>query len=239
MPGEIILLTGEREGPHLAEHLRLHSPELNVRHVSTREALDAAFVVPGAGRRLISFTTNIIVPGRYIAACEFGAYNFHPGPPSYPGVYPESFAVWEKAARFGATAHEMAKKVDSGPIVATEWFDISPEWGRMHVATLAFQALVRIFQALAPRLACDDTRLAPSGERWTGPTRYRAEFEKMCSVTPDISAADFRRRYRAFGEGPFKDFNVTLHGYKFVVESPWTDADLVREMGLAPPRSDG
>jgi methionyl-tRNA formyltransferase len=234
MPAEIVLLTGEREGPLIAEHLQLHAPDLAVRHVATRAALDEAFSVPVARRRLIAFTTNIVVPGRYIAACDCGAYNFHPGPPSYPGVYPESFAVWERAPRFGATAHAMVRQVDAGPIVATEWFDIRPEWGRMHVATLAFQALVRIFQKLAPHLATDDGPLAPSGERWTGPTRFRAEFERMCAVTPDMPAEEYRRRYRAFGEGPFKDFNVTIHGHKYVIESPWTDADLAREMGVDP-----
>jgi methionyl-tRNA formyltransferase len=239
MPSEIVLIAGEREGPHLVEHLGLHAPGLPVRHVATREALDAAFAVPVAGRRLVAFTTNVIVPGRYIAACEFGAYNFHPGPPSYPGVYPESFAVWEGATRFGATAHEMVKRVDAGAIVASEWFDIDPGWGRMHVATLAFQALVRIFQKLAPHLAREAARLPPTGETWSGPTRYRAEFEKMCAIPPGISAAEYRRRYRAFGEGPFKDFNVTIHGHKFVLENPWTDADLAREMGLDPAKPGG
>lgn len=239
MPAEIVLITGEREGPLIAEHLRLHAPDLAVTHVTSRAALDAAFEAPAARRRLIAFTTNIVVPGRYIAACDCGAYNFHPGPPSYPGVYPESFAVWEGATRFGATAHAMIRQVDAGPIVASEWFDISPDWGRMHVATLAFQALVRLFQALAPKLATDDGALAPSGEAWCGPTRFRAEFERMCSVTPDMTPAEYRRRYRAFGEGPFRDFNVTIHGHRYTIESPWTDADLAREMGLEPPKAGG
>ncbi|CAN0500361.1 unnamed protein product, partial [Phaeothamnion confervicola] len=122
MPGEIILLTGEREGPYLAEHLKIHAPDQRVIHVSTRAALDAAFLEKMPRRRLIGFTTNVVVPGRHIAACQCGAYNFHPGPSSYPGVYPESFAVWERATRFGATAHEMIRQVDAGSIVASEWF---------------------------------------------------------------------------------------------------------------------
>lgn len=230
MPGEIILLTGEREGPHLAEHLKIHAPDLRVFHVSTREALDAAFVEKAPRRRLIAFTTNVVVPGRHIAACECGAYNFHPGPPSYPGVYPESFAVWEGATRFGATAHAMVKQVDAGAIVATEWFDVDVAWGRMKVATLAFQALVRVFTTLAPHLAKDDALLPATGEKWTGPTRLRAEFEKFCSIPPDISAEEYRRRFRAFGEGPFKDLNTTIHGHRYVLETPWTEADLAREM---------
>ena len=40
-----------------------------------------------------------------------------------------------------------------------------------------------------------------------------------------------KRRFRAFGEGPFKDLNTTIHGHRFVLETPWTEADLAREMG--------
>ncbi|MBL8832179.1 MAG: hypothetical protein JNL71_07290 [Rhodospirillales bacterium] len=230
MPDEIILLTGEREGPYLSDHLKIHAPDLRVVHVVAREALDAAFAQKAERRRLIAFTTNIVVPGRYIAACDCGAYNFHPGPPSYPGVYPESFAVWEGATRFGATAHAMIQQVDAGEIVACEWFDIDRAWGRMKVATIAFQALVRVFTALAPALARDDALLPATGERWTGRTRFKQEFEEFCAIPPDISAEEYRRRFRAFGEGPFKDLSVTLHGHRYVLETPWTEADLAREM---------
>jgi methionyl-tRNA formyltransferase len=235
MPDEIVLLTGEREAPYLIQHLRAQAPGLAIRHAASREALDAVFAVPLARRRLIAFTTNIVVPGRYIAACDLGAYNFHPGPPTYPGVYPESFAVWEGALRFGATAHAMVQKVDAGPIVRTEWFDVLPGWGRMHVATLAFQALVRVFSELAPHLATRDASLAASGESWAGPTRFRKDFEAMCEIPPDIAPDEYRRRYRAFGEGPFQDMHVQLHGHRFKIANPWTEADLAREMGQAAP----
>lgn len=231
MPKEIVLLTGDREAPHLATHLRGFAPSVPVRHVATRAALDEAFAVPVAGRRLIAFTTNVIVPGRYLAACEHGGYNFHPGPPSYPGVYPESFAVWEKAARFGATAHRMLRQVDAGPIVVTEWFDVPPDCGRMHLATLAFEALVRIFGELAHALMNSDAFLPESGEAWTGATRLRSEFDAFCRIEPGIGVKEYKRRYRAFGEGPFQDLHMVIHGHRFKIDNPWTEADLKREMG--------
>lgn len=231
MPREIVLLTGEREAPHLAGHLRVYAPTLAVRHVADRAALDQAFAVAAPGRRLIAFTTNVVVPGRYLAACEHGGYNFHPGPPSYPGVYPESFAVWDGAKRFGATAHRMLKQVDAGPIVASEWFDVPANCGRMHLATLAFEALVRLFGALAGPLANSDDPLSETGEAWSGPTRLRGAFEAMCRIEPGISEDEYRRRYRAFGEGPFQDMHMLVHGHRFKIDNPWTEADLKKEMG--------
>ena len=43
---------------------------------------------------------------------------------------------------FGTTAHEMAAKVDSGPIVGAEWFQISDELRFTDLEIKAFDALV-------------------------------------------------------------------------------------------------
>ena len=235
MPAEIILLTGVHQGPEFVDELRAHAPNLTVHLVASRQQLDAAFARRVPGRRLLAFTTDLIVPPEQLAACDCGAYNFHPGSPEYPGVHPESFAVWDGATRFGATAHEMLASVDAGPIVAVEWFAIAPDWGRMHVATLAYVALVRMFLQLAPRLAIDDDPLPHAAEAWSGRKRFRAEYRRMCEITPDLSAQEYQRRYRAFGEGQTRDFHVLLHGHRYVIENPWTEADLAREMGYAPP----
>ncbi|MBU6378315.1 MAG: methionyl-tRNA formyltransferase [Gammaproteobacteria bacterium] len=231
MPAEVVLLTAVKQGPEFAEELRTYASDLVVRLVASRAELDAVFAVPVPRRRLIAFTTDLIVPAAYLEACDCGAYNFHPGSPAYPGVYPESFAVWDGATRFGATAHAMTAQVDAGPIVATEWFPISPAWGRMHVATLAYEALMRVFLRLAPWLATEDAPLPPCGESWSGPTRLRAEYRRFCEIPADITLADYQRRYRAFGEGMTKDFHLMLHGHRYVIEQPWSEAQLAQEMG--------
>ena len=61
-----------------------------------------------ARARLIAFATPVIVPGRILASLGYGAYNFHPGPPQYPGWAPAHFALYEQANEFGATVHAMA-----------------------------------------------------------------------------------------------------------------------------------
>lgn len=238
MPADIVLITATHQGPELADELRDHAPGLRVSIVATRAQLDAVFAEPVARRRLIAFTTDIIVPARHLEACDCGAYNFHPGSPQYPGVYPESFAVFDGAERFGATVHEMTARVDAGPIVATEWFAIGRDWGRMHVATLAYEALLRLFLRLAPQLAAQDAPLPRASETWTGPTRLRAEYRRMCAISPDVPVDEYLRRYRAFGEGPTRDFHIALHGHRYVIENPWTQADLAREMGRDPPSPD-
>jgi hypothetical protein len=57
----------------------------------------------------------------------------------------------------------------------------------------------------------------------------------MCQIPADLPPADYAKRYRAFGEGPFQDLCVTMHGHRFKIVNPWTEADLAREMGQAAP----
>ena len=78
------------------------------------------------GRRLIAFCAGIVVPADLLSDLSGPAYNFHPGSPEFPGSCSASFAIYAGAARFAATAHEMRAAVDSGPIVATSWFDVPP-----------------------------------------------------------------------------------------------------------------
>src|SRR5690242_7992903 len=121
----IILLTGHaHQQLALAALFREHNPALAFRGAVTHDELLA--IAPAVLReaRLVAFTSGVVVPGAVLAALGHGAYNFHPGPPDYPGWAPAHFALYEGARTFGATAHVMAARVDSGPIVGVEPFDI-------------------------------------------------------------------------------------------------------------------
>src|ERR1700688_1672260 len=117
MYGTVLLLTGSVEQAALSEILRRHNPRLTVFGAETLQDLEK--LDPGVLRRvrLIGFATPTVVPARILQGLGYGAYNFHPGPPHYPGWAPAHFALYEQAAEFGATAHVMTERVDSGPIV--------------------------------------------------------------------------------------------------------------------------
>lgn len=212
---EIVLLTGAQEGPHLTDFLRRHNAALSITHAQTRDELTIALHPRRPGIRLVGFCTSIVVPGELLACCDCGAYNFHPGPPTHPGKHPASFAIYEGAARFGTTAHEMLPKVDSGSIVGVEWFDMPPEPRLSQLEGLTFDAAVRLFSRLGPALATSATPLAPSGIGWSGRKSSQRDFETMCEVSVDITEAELGRRLRAFADGLPGALSVTLHGHRF------------------------
>ena len=121
----IILLTGPVEQPVLSKVLLGHNPGLTIRPIETLAELSAFAPELLSQARLIAFTSPIIVPINVLDLLGFGAYNFHPASPDFPGWAPAHFAVYHQATQFGATAHVMTERVDAGPIVDVELFSIS------------------------------------------------------------------------------------------------------------------
>lgn len=213
-PDEILLLSQPTIAGEVADILRRARTGLAVGIVETRDALEAAVAERGPRLRLVAFATPVIVPADVLAALPGPAYNIHPGPPDYPGLFPSVFAIEDGAARFGVTVHEMAETIDSGPIVAVETFDMPASVDRMTLDAMAYKAVLRTMHAVAPALA-GEAELPPLDVAWGSAPKTRADFEALCEIAPDISVEAFARRHRAVGEGPYHALTVTLHGRKF------------------------
>ncbi len=215
---EIVLLTGEQEAPPLTDFLRRHNPALTISHVRTHDELVMALHPRRAGVRLIAFCTSVIVPADRLAELDGLAYNFHPGPPTYPGRHPASFAIYGGATRFGATAHEMRPRVDSGPILGVEWFDMPAVPRLAEVERLAFEACIRLWTRLGPDLATRPEALPATDAAWSGRKSSQADLDRLCSLPLDIDAQELDRRKRAFADGLTGRLIVEIHGQRFRID---------------------
>ena len=200
MPNEIILLTGDAEAPQLQNILLRHNPDLVIVHARSRGELEEACLNDKHwSRRLISFCSPIIVPLNILNAVMAPSYNFHPGPPTYPGSHVASFAIYDEVEMFGATVHEMVAKVDSGPIVAVDWFQIPDNTRFIDLELKAFATLVRLFVNLAPHLAINNSPLEQLEIGWAGRATTKRDFERMRKINETMSETEIKRRFRAFG----------------------------------------
>ncbi len=217
----LILLTGPVEEVALTGVLRQHSPRLDVRAVKSPEELEAVEPSVLKRARLVAFVTPVVVPAHILRALGFGAYNFHPGPPQYPGWVPAHFAIYEGAGHFGATAHAMIERVDAGPIVAFRMFEIPPGTGVMRLQEMAFVELARLFWTLAPALAKQSEPLAALPIEWSGAKSTRRMYAAMCEIPIDVARDELERRIAVFGAGHYDiDLTVTLHGHLFRYVAP-------------------
>ena len=155
----IILLAGEAEHVALPVLLRGHNPQLTVISVGTSADLAALDSDVLARARLIAFVTPEIVSSSMLARLGYGAINFHPGPPGYPGWAPAHFALYERATEFGATVHVMVERVDAGPIVDVARFPIPADISVLGLEGLAYAHLAQLFWRMR-QIACDGSGAA-------------------------------------------------------------------------------
>ncbi len=200
----LILLTGRDEAPLLADILRAYNAALAVVPVHDKAAVTTACLTAGPGTRLLSVCSPVIVPDEALRALPGPAYNFHPGPPTRPGRYPGVFALYHEDARFGVTVHEMAARVDSGPIVAVDLFDVPHGCDLRTLENLTFKRLIALLRTLGPHLARIASPLPAIDAAWSGRKTRLAEVDVLARLTPDLTPAEIARRRRALGGQVFE-----------------------------------
>lgn len=212
----IILLTGSVEQAVLAAALLGHNPKLSVHWAASTDDLNRFDASTIGGSRLVAFATPVIVPSDVLDALGYGAYNFHPGPPAYPGWAPAHFALYEGATEFGATAHAMAARVDSGPIVSTVHFPVPAGISVQGLEGLAYAHLARLFWQLAKHLAAQSDPLPHAALQWGHKTYSRRAYQAACDIPLDISKEELDRRLRVFGGNHWgMSPAINLHGVEF------------------------
>jgi len=163
------------------------------------------------GEHVISFVSPWIVPDALLRRATGACLNFHPGPPSYPGIGCYNFALYDEVSEYGVTCHHMATKVDSGAIVRVKRF---PVLATESVATLkdrSMNAMLELLFEIAGILASGG-ELPSSDETWTRAPFTRRELNELGRVTPDMSAEEIRRRHRAMHFPPFPGVFMDLAG---------------------------
>jgi methionyl-tRNA formyltransferase len=212
----VVLLCGPIEQTTLAALLRRHNPRLTLRPAQTLADLQALPQTELQRARLIAFLTPVIVPKPVLDALGYGGYNFHPGPPQYPGWLPSHFAVYDRVARFGVTAHRMIERVDAGPIVGVTYFDVAPDTPPLTLEQRAFVEVAKLFWHLSPALATQSEPLAALPVTWSGRKTRRRHVIATCDIEPDMDASEIDRRLAAFGHGAFGIHpTIMLHGHRF------------------------
>jgi methionyl-tRNA formyltransferase len=198
----IILLTSVLERPIFTSVLSTHNPCLTIIPAETPTDLNALAPDTLARARLIAYAAGVVVPAHVLDQLGYGAYNFHPGSPAYPGWAPAHFALYTRATEFGATAHVMVARVDEGPIVGALMFSIPKGASVASLEGMAYARLSYLFWTLAKPLATCSEPLPELPLRWSGTKSTRRDYAALCDVPLDIARDELDRRIEVFGEDP-------------------------------------
>ena len=224
----VILLTGAAERAVLPSVLLGHNPRLTVMPVETSAELAALSPDLLRRARLVGYVTPVIVPQRILAQLGYGAFNFHPGPPSYPGWAPAHFALYHQATEFGATAHVMIERVDAGPIIEVAMFAIPADISVLGLEGMAYARLAQLFWRMAKWLALNPQSPPALPLQWGEKKYFRSTYRAVCEIPLDISKDELDRRIRIFGGNHFgMSPTINLHGVEFraVIAPPLQPTD--------------
>jgi methionyl-tRNA formyltransferase len=217
----IILLSGAAEQSTLPHVLLGHNPQLAVVPVGTAGELEALSPDVLRRARLIAFVTPVIVPQTILAQLGYGAFNFHPGPPAYPGWAPAHFALYNRETEFGATAHVMVEQVDAGPIIDVARFAIPAHISVLGLEGLAYAHLAQLFWRMAGSLATDVEPPPSLPIEWGSRKYSRRAYRAICDIPLDIPRDELERRIRVFGGNHFgMSPTIKLHGIEFRAVPP-------------------
>jgi methionyl-tRNA formyltransferase len=218
----VILLSSALEREIFMTVLSTHNPGLTIIPVETLADLNALEPDTLGSARLVAFVTGVIVPAGVLCQLGYGAYNFHPGPPAYPGWAPAHFALYQRALEFGATTHVMAARVDEGPIVGVKMFSIPHGTSVISLEGMAYARLSYLFWSLAAKLATSSQPLAPLPLSWSGKKTTRRDYAAMCDMRQDIPKDELDRRIKLFG-GHHSGIApaIRLHGIEFRASPPF------------------
>jgi hypothetical protein len=216
MNSAVILLTPF--GGSTLERLKaIYAPA--AREITVAINLDALEAIdPDNGTSLISFGSGVVVPPRYLRRLRKPAYNLHAATPDFPGRDPHHHAAYAGVERYGATLHVMTDQVDAGSIVAVDTFPVSEGTHPAELLRLANDAGLRLLEKVGPLLLGPEPLPAVVGARWAGPARRRADFHRLCRVSPLMSETEFLRRFAAFDGGSHDNLTLTLHGWTFRID---------------------
>jgi methionyl-tRNA formyltransferase len=203
MLGPILILSNLDDGAYLRQILLDFAPDMQIDVVDNGPNLLQISQInsyqKAANSRLVSFCSDVIVTPTILALFKGGCYNFHPGPPEYPGSHAASFAIYDQVKTYGATAHEMAASVDTGAIVGVDRFAVPNAFRFLELEVKAHKVLSRLFEELAPYLVNTSQLLEPIDVQWGTQKWTHKDFIHMRQITTDMSEMEIRLRWRAFG----------------------------------------
>lgn len=148
------------------------------------------------GDIIVSFLSPWIIPEKVLRNASKVAINFHPAPPEYPGIGCYNFAIYDGAKRYGVTCHHMLQKVDSGEVIAADFFPVGKNETVLSLKEKSMRCLFGLFVKVMRRIN-DGEPLPKSKLRWMREPFTRRQLNELCEISTDMSMEEAVRRVRA------------------------------------------
>ena len=165
------------------------------------------------------FRSHYILKKKILNNVNYGAINFHPGPPEYRGIGCVNYALYDNSKNYGATAHLIDEKIDHGKIINTKMFKVKKndtvESLLQKTYNLQVKQAIQIIRSLS-----DDPRNLQKmvkkykEKKWSKKIKKRNFLNKFYEISKNVSRVELKKKIRATVTKKFKPY-VMIHGVKF------------------------
>ena len=164
---------------------------------------------------LISFLNSKYIDKNVRRKIKLGSFNFHPGPPEYPGFGCYNFALLDKINFYGSTLHMMDDKFNNGKIVNVKKFKTSYK-------KLDLVKLINMTHINITKQAKNFINLIITGKikiegnlKWKRKAYTKEEFEKAREIYLKDTKANILKKIKAFTYKNYESVYVKIRGFKF------------------------
>ena len=163
---------------------------------------------------IISYINPWVLPKEILSKTKLYNINFHPGSIEYPGIGCFNFALYNKCKNFGATAHLMSEKVDSGKIIMTKNFKCFKKDTIDTLSIKTYKSLLIIFKKLI-KYFFENNSIPESKLRWKRLPYTRKELNHLARLDIKMNKNEFNRRLKATFYSKFESPEIIIYGNKF------------------------
>lgn len=168
---------------------------------------------------LISFLNPIYIDAKNRKKIKRDSFNFHPGPPEYPGYGCYNFALLDEIKFYGSTVHLMNDKFDNGKIIDVKKFKINQKnislenlISKTH-KNLLNQGKKFILQLLKFKI------IIKKKYKWPRKAFTKKHFERARQIKLTDNKIKILKKIRAFSYKDYDSVYLKLKGLKLEIKS--------------------
>ena len=164
---------------------------------------------------LISFLNSMYINKSVRKKIKINSFNFHPGPPEYPGFGCYNFAMLDKVNFYGSTVHIINDKFDSGKIINVKKFKFS--YKKFNLEKLIRKTHENVIKQAKDFINdVQNKKLKIEGNlKWKKKAYTKKEFETAREIKLNDTKKNVLKKIKAFSYKNYESVYLNFKGLKF------------------------
>lgn len=216
----IFILTCENKFLKIVNNITSDSTTCKLIHIDSMLKYEQNYLKleSSADKFLLVHGVSEILTPRQIGFFK-SSINVHSASPDFPGRDPHHYAAYSQVESYGATAHFIEKKVDSGAIIDVSLESTKNCYESNDYLQLGDKCALKILLSLINKIANGQTDFKPIEYCWGKRKTKRVDLEKYCKINLKDSKDVINKKYIAFQKGvEFKNLYIDIEGLRFRFE---------------------